>query len=154
MMEGVEMASKYSWIQMLDDEEIDFIKKFILNSGSLKELGKSYSVTYPTVRLRLDRLIQKIKINDSVEKDSSIQLMKSLAIDEKIDINTAKVLIKEYRKEVENGEIVHIDSCFGNPCFFADSHMQKKQRKNWTVIAMCIFYYFFDCHCKHLENRQ
>lgn len=26
MMEGVEMASKYSWIQMLDDEEIDFIK--------------------------------------------------------------------------------------------------------------------------------
>ena len=66
-------------------------------------MGKSYSVTYPTVRLRLDRLIQKIKINDSVEKDSSIQLMKSLAIDEKIDINTAKVLIKEYRKEIENG---------------------------------------------------
>ena len=74
-----------------------------MNSGSLKELGKSYSVTYPTVRLRLDRLIQKIKINDSVEKDSFIQLMKSLAIDEKIDINTAKVLIKEYKKEVENG---------------------------------------------------
>ena len=74
-----------------------------MNSGSLKELGKSYSVTYPTFRLRLDRLIQKIKINDSVEKDSSIQLMKSLAIDEKIDINTAKVLIKEYRKEIENG---------------------------------------------------
>ena len=66
-------------------------------------MGKSYSVTYPTVRLRLDRLIQKIKINDSVEKDSSIQLMKSLATDEKIDINTAKVLIKEYRKEIENG---------------------------------------------------
>lgn len=88
---------------MLDDEEIDFIKKFILNSGSLKELGKSYSVTYPTVRLRLDRLIQKIKINDSVEKDSFIQLIKSLAIDEKIDINTAKLLIKEYKKEAENG---------------------------------------------------
>lgn len=103
MMEGVEMTSKYSWIQMLDDEEIDFIKKFILNSGSLKELGKSYSVTYPTVRLRLDRLIQKIKINDSVEKDSFIQLIKSLAIDEKIDINTAKLLIKEYKKEAENG---------------------------------------------------
>lgn len=97
------MTSKYSWIQMLDDEEIDFIKKFILNSGSLKELGKSYSVTYPTVRLRLDRLIQKIKINDSVEKDSFIQLIKSLAIDEKIDINTAKLLIKEYKKEAENG---------------------------------------------------
>ena len=40
MMEGVEMASKYSWIQMLDDEEIDFIKKIHFEFGFIKRIGK------------------------------------------------------------------------------------------------------------------
>ena len=42
------------WISNLDDEDVTFIKKFILASGSLKEMAKQYDVTYPTVRLRLD----------------------------------------------------------------------------------------------------
>ena len=45
------------WIADLDDEDINFIKKFLLASGSLKEVAAAYGVTYPTVRLRLDRLI-------------------------------------------------------------------------------------------------
>ncbi len=47
------------WMENLDDEDISFIKRFILASGSLKEVAKEYNVTYPTVRLRLDKLIQK-----------------------------------------------------------------------------------------------
>ena len=47
------------WMVHLEDEDVVFIKKFILNSGSLKEMAKAYEVTYPTVRLRLDKLIQK-----------------------------------------------------------------------------------------------
>ena len=50
-----------SWILSLDSEDLEFIRKFIINSGSLKSLAKEYDVSYPTVRLRLDRLIQKIK---------------------------------------------------------------------------------------------
>ena len=46
------------WMTNLDDEDVSFIKKFLLASGSLKELANIYSVTYPTVRLRLDRLLQ------------------------------------------------------------------------------------------------
>ena len=49
------------WIVNLDDEDVSFIKKFLLASGSLKEMARQYEVTYPTVRLRLDKLIQKIK---------------------------------------------------------------------------------------------
>ena len=56
------------WIENLENDEIDFIKNFVIMSGSLKELGKMYDVSYPTVRLRLDRVIQKIKLNES-EKD-------------------------------------------------------------------------------------
>lgn len=54
------------WMINLDDEDISFIKRFILASGSLKEIAKEYKVTYPTVRLKLDKLIQKIQINDNV----------------------------------------------------------------------------------------
>ena len=56
------MSYEQSWLSELDTEDINFIKKFILASGSLKEIAKIYAVSYPTVRLRLDRLIQKIQL--------------------------------------------------------------------------------------------
>ena len=49
------------WMRNLEDEDLVFIKKFVLASGSMKEMAEEYGVTYPTVRLRLDRLIQKIR---------------------------------------------------------------------------------------------
>ncbi len=87
------------WMQGLDDEDISFIKKFLLASGSLKEIATQYGVTYPTVRLRLDRLIQKITLSEDTENDRYIALIKRLAIDDKLDFDTAKLLINEYRKE-------------------------------------------------------
>jgi hypothetical protein len=87
------------WMTNLDDEDMAFIKRFLLASGSLKEMAKQYDVTYPTVRLRLDKLIQKIKISEDAEKDSYISLVKKLAINEKINFDTAKILINEYKKQ-------------------------------------------------------
>lgn len=89
------------WIVNLDDEDVSFIKRFILSSGSLKEMAKQYEVTYPTVRLRLDKLIQKVKISDDTEREPYIALIKRLAIDDKLDFDTAKVLISEYKKQKE-----------------------------------------------------
>lgn len=86
------------WMTGLDDEDISFIKKFIMASGSLKEVAKNYNVSYPTVRLRLDRLIQKINISEDTSNEPYIALIKRLAVNEKLDINTAKVLITEYKK--------------------------------------------------------
>lgn len=86
------------WMAELSDEDISFIKTFILASGSLKEVARIYDVTYPTVRLRLDRLIQKIEINEQKGKDPYILTIKRLALDEKIDFDTAKILINEYKK--------------------------------------------------------
>lgn len=87
------------WLSQLEDEDITFIKRFLLASGSLKEIAAQYSVTYPTVRLRLDRLIQKIKLNENSEKDPYISLIKRLAVDDKLDFETAKLLINEYKKQ-------------------------------------------------------
>lgn len=86
------------WIVNLDDEDVSFIKRFLLASGSLKEMARQYEVTYPTVRLRLDKLIQKIKISDDTESEPYIALIKRLAINDKLDFDTAKVLINEYKK--------------------------------------------------------
>lgn len=80
---------------------IIFIRKFILASGSLKEMAKIYGVSYPTVRLRLDKIIQKIKLEESNEADPYISIIKRLAINDKLDFDTAKILISEYKKRRE-----------------------------------------------------
>ena len=86
------------WMVNFEDEDVAFIKKFLLASGSLKEMARQYGVTYPTVRLRLDRLIQKIQISEDVSNEPYVALIKRLAVSEKIDFDTAKVLISEYKK--------------------------------------------------------
>ena len=95
------MTSIPAWMAELEDEDLAFVKKFILSSGSLKEVASVYGVSYPTVRLRLDRLIQKIKLTETAEADPYVSLVKRLAVDDKLDFDTAKILITEYRKTKE-----------------------------------------------------
>ena len=98
------MTSIPAWMAELEDEDLAFVKKFILASGSLKEVASVYGVSYPTVRLRLDRLIQKIHLSETTEADPYVSLVKRLAVDDKLDFDTAKVLITEYRKTREETE--------------------------------------------------
>ena len=95
------MTTIPGWMAELEDEDLAFVKKFILASGSLKEVASVYGVSYPTVRLRLDRLIQKIKLSETAEADPYVSLVKRLAVDDKLDFDTAKILITEYRKTKE-----------------------------------------------------
>ena len=92
------------WLSALEDEDLVFVKKFLLASGSLKEMARQYGVTYPTVRLRLDRLIQKIKMSESTESDPYIAMVKHLAVDDRLDFDTAKLLINEYKKTCKEGQ--------------------------------------------------
>ena len=93
------------WMAGLEEEDVAFIKKFILASGSLKEVAGQYGVTYPTVRLRLDRLIQKIQPTEDTAADPYIATIKRLAVNEKLDLDTAKVLIAEYKKTRNKEEL-------------------------------------------------
>ena len=86
------------WMTGLEEEDVSFIKKFILASGSLKEVAAQYGVTYPTVRLRLDRLIQKIRIGEDTAADPYIPTIKRLVVNDKLDFDTAKLLIAEYKR--------------------------------------------------------
>lgn len=90
------------WMAELEEEDMAFIRRFLLASGSLKEVAGEYGVSYPTVRLRLDRLIQKIRLADDRAADPYVALIKRLAVNEKIDFDAAKLLISEYRKAKED----------------------------------------------------
>ena len=88
-----------NWILSLDEEDVEFIKKFVMNSGSLKEIAKLYEVSYPTVRIKLDRLIEKIKLNDAADNEDFVKFIKQLSIDDRINLEEAKLIIEKYKKE-------------------------------------------------------
>lgn len=92
------------WITELSEEDLNFIKRFVLSSGSLKEMAKIYGVTYPTVRSRLDRVIEQILSSDEKKEDAYISLIKKMVLDEKLEFDAAAVLIQEYRKEKEKDD--------------------------------------------------
>ena len=90
------------WITELEADELNFIKKFVLASGSLKEMAEIYKVTYPTVRARLNHIIEKVKMAEENQEDPYVKLIKKLALQEKIDFDAATVLIREYREQKED----------------------------------------------------
>ena len=92
------------WMSGLEEEDLVFIRRFLLASGSLKEVAGQYAVSYPTVRLRLDRLIQKIKISEEAAGEPYIALINRLAVNDKLDFDTAKILINEYKKQKKEAE--------------------------------------------------
>ena len=57
-----EVTGKFTlpiWTE-LSLEEHDFVLQFLLNSGSLKEMANQLGKSYPTVRNKLDDLIDKL----------------------------------------------------------------------------------------------
>ncbi len=91
-----------SWLTGLSDEDASFIKRFVLASGSLKELAKAYGISYPTVRLRLDRLIEKVKVLDSQEIRSEFErTLRARYAEGKLDTATLKALLEAHRNELD-----------------------------------------------------
>ena len=89
------------WITELEEDELQFIKRFVLASGSLKEMADIYGVTYPTVRNRLNVIIGKVKLSEENREDAYISLIKKMVMEGKVDFEAAAVLIREYRMNKE-----------------------------------------------------
>ena len=90
------------WMSGLDEDDLAFMRRFMLASGSLEEVAHQYGVSYPTVRLRPDKLIQKIRLSEETAQEPYIALIKRLAVDDKLDVDAAKILISEYKKLKES----------------------------------------------------
>ena len=91
------------WVEALDDEDAVFLKRFLLASGTLKELARQYGVSYPTVRLRLDRLIEKVKLLEQAQDAGPFERrLRALYADGRLDDEAFRVLLEAHRDEEEN----------------------------------------------------
>lgn len=81
----IENNFKLSKFDYLSDEELYFTETFIRCRGNIKEVEKELSISYPTVRSKLDAVIKKL----GYETDAGEQSMKK----------------EEILKALENGEI-------------------------------------------------
>ncbi|AMV64792.1 hypothetical protein AH70_06970 [Pediococcus damnosus LMG 28219] len=87
------------WFISLEPEDQEFVKQLVLASGSLKQLAKIYQVSYPTVRVRLDRVIQKIKLIEQNKGNSFESKVMQMVIDEKLSLESAKEIITNFKEE-------------------------------------------------------
>lgn len=88
------------WVDQLEEEDLAFLKRFLLASGTLKELARQYGVSYPTVRLRLDRLIEKVRLIDEYQTETPFeQRIRLLYAEGRIDDRAFRDLLTTYRDE-------------------------------------------------------
>jgi hypothetical protein len=94
-------VNRPSWLDALTDEDRQFLRRLLLASGSLKALAQEYGVSYPTIRLRLDRLIDKVRLMETLLAVSPFERqLRMLYADGKIDLESLKLLLQAHRQEV------------------------------------------------------
>jgi hypothetical protein len=90
------------WLTVLDAEDYQFLRRFLLSSGSLKALAEEYGVSYPTVRARLDRLIAKVRAaEDPRPSDPFERKLRLLVADNRLTPSLAKELLESHRTAVK-----------------------------------------------------
>lgn len=78
----------------LSDDDLQFIMDFVKCSGALKDMARKYNVSYPTLRNRLNALIEAVEnleTNHSNSKNEILRLLEKGEIDAK---DAAKMLQK------------------------------------------------------------
>ena len=91
------------WVDYLNEEDLAFVRRLVLASGSLKEVAAGYGISYPTVRLRLDRLIAKITVVESHQVQSEFERkLRALHAEGRIDAESLKTLLVAYRHDAES----------------------------------------------------
>ncbi|MBA2651848.1 MAG: DUF2089 family protein [Tatlockia sp.] len=79
---GMTFEGNFSVPKLLQLSEVDlqFILDFVLNSGSLKEMAKLQAVSYPTLRNRLNNLIESIRSLESKKQTSKEEILQLLEL--------------------------------------------------------------------------
>lgn len=91
-----------AWVRHLDDTDLHFIKRMVLASGSLKQLAQDYEVSYPTIRTRLDRIIQRVQSFESNPEDDPFEARVRILVAERtLDLPVARQLLALHRQSKE-----------------------------------------------------
>lgn len=94
------------WLSRLDDTDLHFIKRMLLTSGSLKQLAQEYEVSYPTIRQRLDRIIERVKVTDANPLDDPFEAkVRRMVGENELKPGIAKELLTLHRQAKETPHV-------------------------------------------------
>jgi len=94
--------SEDRWTDTLEPEELAFVRRFVLASGSLKEMAEEYGVSYPTIRQRLDGLIEKVRRSTKEKPVSELRrIVRQMVEEGSLDLVDARKLLAAGAKDVK-----------------------------------------------------
>ena len=87
------------WVSVLGEDDLLFLKRFLLTSGSLKELGEVYGVSYPTIRGRLDRLIARVNAVEAPASGDAFEQLVTALVDQGVMVSgTGRTLLQTHKR--------------------------------------------------------
>lgn len=75
---AVEGRFSVSRLATLPDEQIAFVETFIKCRGNIKEVERELGISYPTVRSRLDKVVQYLGFDEDNERMSKREILDAL----------------------------------------------------------------------------
>jgi hypothetical protein len=93
------------WTDLLEPDELSFVRRFVLSSGSLKEMANEYGVSYPTIRQRLDELIEKMRRGTKDKPVSELRrVMRQMVENGEIDLPAARKILAAGARDLKSAE--------------------------------------------------
>jgi hypothetical protein len=94
--------STIAWVENLTPDELTFVRRFLLASGSLKQLAEEYDVSYPTLRARLDQLIAKVQQAGPEQEPSVLRLLvRKMVRDGTLEVDMGRKILKAHDADLE-----------------------------------------------------
>src|SRR5436305_15318020 len=82
----------------LGDDDLELVLRLVLASGSLKELAQGYGVSYPTIRARLDKLLERLRaLVKGQPPDPMADLLADLIARGEVAPSAARAVLKLHR---------------------------------------------------------
>lgn len=92
-------------LEQLDETDREFVIRFVLASGSLKDVADGYGVSYPTIRARLDRLIGRLEeLRQGQPINPLKELLANLIAKGEISPLAARRVLDVHRKELQQAQ--------------------------------------------------
>ena len=89
-------------LRQLGDDDLEFVQRLVLASGSLKDVAAEYGVSYPTIRGRLDKLIGRLQgLVEGRPPDPMADLLADLIARGEIAPSAAKAVLKLHRTQLK-----------------------------------------------------
>jgi len=92
-----------NWTELLEADELTFVRRFMLASGSLKEMAEEYGVSYPTIRQRLDELIGKIRSGTKEKPVSELRrVVRRMVENGELDLPEARKILTAGARDLKD----------------------------------------------------